>query len=59
MKHHHKFLIGARLSLGIVSSQMDKIRADFVTRYNYNSELKLYVMSFKEEWDHTEEKPRS
>lgn len=59
MKHHHKFLIGAKTSLKIVSSRLDKIRADFVTRFNYNSELKLYVMSFTEEWDYSEEKPRS
>ena len=59
MKHHHKFLIGARMSLKIVSSRLDSIREDFVTRYNYNSELKLYVMSFTEEWDYTEEKPRT
>lgn len=59
MKHHHKFLIGVRTSLRIVSSRLDKIRDDFVTRFNYNSELKLYVMSFTEEWNYTEEKPRS
>lgn len=59
MKHHHKFLIGAKTSLKIVSNRLDKIRADFVTRFNYNSELKLYVMSFTEEWDYSEEKPRS
>ena len=59
MKHHHKFLIGAKLSLSKVSDRLDKVRADFVTRYNYNSELKLYVMSFKEEWTYTEEKVRS
>lgn len=59
MKHHHKFLIGVRTSLRIVSSRLDKIRNDFVTRFNYNSELKLYVMSFMEEWNYTEEKPRS
>lgn len=46
MKHHHKFLIGAKLSMSKVSDRLDKIRADFVTCYNYNSELKLYVMSF-------------
>jgi len=44
MKHHHKFLIGAKTSLKIVSNRLDKIRTDFVTRFNYNSELKLYVM---------------
>ena len=58
MKHHHKFLIGARLSLNLVSNRLNKIRYDFVTRFNYNSELKLYVMSFTEEWEYTEEKPR-
>jgi len=36
MKHHHKFLIGAKTSLKIVSSRLDKIRDDFVTRFNYN-----------------------
>ena len=45
MKHHHKFLIGARTSLNIVSKRLDAIREDFVTRFNYNSELKLYVQS--------------
>ena len=59
MKHHHKFLIGARFSLNLVSNRLNKIRDDFVTRINYNSELKLYVMSFTEEWEYTEEKPRS
>lgn len=59
MKHHHKFLVGARLSLSKVSNRLDNIRADFVTRYNYNSDLKLYVMSFTEEWNYTEEKSRS
>ena len=59
MRHHHKFLIGAKTSLNIVSSRLDSIREDFVTRFNYNSELKLYIMSFTEAWDYTEEKPRS
>ena len=59
MKRHHKFLIGAKTSLKLVSNRLDKIRDDFVTRLNYNSELKLYIMSFMEEWDYTEEKPRS
>lgn len=59
MKHHHKFLIGARTPLGIVSHRLDKIRDDFVTRFHYNSELHLYVQTFTEEWNYTEEKPRS
>ncbi len=59
MRHHHKFLIGAKTSLRIVSQRLDAVREDFATRINYSSELKLYVMSFTEEWDYTEEKPRS
>lgn len=59
MKHHHKFLIGAKTSLKIISKRLDAIRDDFVTRAHYNSELKLYVQSFMEEWEYTEEKPRS
>jgi len=59
MKNHHKFLIGARMSLKLVQSRLDTVRDDFVTRYNYNSELHLYVMSFTENWDYTEERPRT
>ena len=59
IKHHHKFLIGVKTPLKLVSNRLDKIRNDFVTRCNYNSELKLYVRSFTEEWTYTEEKPRS
>ena len=59
MKHHHKFLIGAKTSLKIVNRKLDEIRDDFVTRFNYDSTLKLYVMSFTEKWDYTEEKPRT
>ncbi len=59
MKHHHKFLIGVKMSLNLVNNRLNKIRDGFVTRFNYNSELKLYVMSFTEEWDYTEDKPRT
>lgn len=59
MKHHHKFLIGVKTSLKIVSRRLDKIRDDFATRFNYNSEMKLYIQSFTEEWDYTEERPRT
>lgn len=59
MKHHHKFLIGVKISLKFVGRILDRVRDDFVTRFNYNSELKLYVMILTEEWDYTEEKPRT
>lgn len=59
MKHHHKFLIGVKMSLKFVSRILDRERDDFVTRFNYNSELKLYIKSFTEEWNYTEKKSRS
>ena len=59
MKHHHKFLIGAKMSLTLVGKRLDKVRDEFVTRYNYNSELHLYVQTFTEEWVYTEDHPRS
>ena len=59
MKHHHKFLIGVKTSLKIVSRNLDNIRSDMVTHANYNSELHLYVQPFADEWDYTEEKPRT
>ena len=59
IKHHHKFLVGARLSLKLVQNRLNKVRGDFVTRFNYNSGLHLYVQSYTEEWNYTEIKPRS
>ena len=55
MKHHHKFLIKARLLHNLVSNQLNKICDDFVTRFNNNFELKFYVMSFTEKLEYTEE----
>ena len=59
IKNHHKFLIGARVSLKLVQNRLNAVRDDFVTRCNYNSELHLYVMSFTESWNYTKERPRS
>ena len=58
MKHHHKFLIGVKTSQKIVGRHLNQLRDDLVTRINYNSELHLYVKTFADEWDYTEEKPR-
>ena len=58
MKHHHKILIGVKTSLKIVGRHLNQLRDDLVTRINYNSELHLYVKTFADEWDYTEEKPR-
>ena len=48
-----------KLSLKLVSKRLDDIRDNFVTRFNYNPELKLCFITFTVEWDYSEEKPRS
>ena len=58
MKHHHKFLIGVKTSLKLVSSHLNEDRDSFITRGNYDSSLHLYIRSYTESWDYTEEKPR-
>lgn len=59
MKHHHKFLIALRTSLKLVSSHLEQDRDEFVTRTNYDSGTHLYVRSYTDWWDYSEEKPRS
>ncbi len=58
MKHHHKFLIRVRTSLKLVKKHLDKNCDSFVTRTNYDPELHLYMRSYNEQWEYTEEKPR-
>jgi len=56
---HHKFLLGAKVSLSFVQKKLDEIRDIFVSRKNFYSEFKLYVQSFMMDWDYTELKPRN
>lgn len=58
MKHHHKFLIGTKLSLKLVSEHLDTDREEFITRKNYNADFDLYIKSYTENWNYTEDKPR-
>jgi len=60
MKHHHKFLIGIRMSVLPAKRCLDKVRGNqFISWENYHDELGLYVMSFTEEWNYHEEQPRT
>lgn len=56
---HHKFLIGAKLSLKFVQKKLDEIREDFAYRPYYNSKTQLYIRTFTMDWDYTEVKPRA
>ena len=58
MRHHHKFLIGIRTSLKVVSRHLDEDLDHFITRSNYNSQLHLHVKSYTESWNYTEGKTR-
>ncbi|MGN0363404.1 MAG: transposase [Bilifractor sp.] len=63
MKHHHIFLIGARLNLKIVKKHLDAVRGDkLISWENYHDDIGLYVTyvtSFTEEWDYHEDNPRT
>lgn len=58
-KGHHKFVIGARISLKFIQEQLKTERADFDKRENYNSETGLFIMSQTMDWPYEEKKLRS
>ena len=58
-KGHHKFVIGARISLKFIQDQLKTERADFDRRENYNSDTGLFIMSQTMDWPYEEVKPRS
>ena len=58
-KGHHKFVIGARISLKFIQEQLKPERADFDRRENYNAETGLFIMSQTMDWPYEEVKPRS
>lgn len=60
MRHHHKFLIGMRLSVRLVKRKLEQIRgAEMIRWENFHDELGLYVLSFTESWNYHEEQPRT
>ena len=58
-KGHHKFVIGARISLKVIQEQLKPERADFDRRENYNSVTGLFIMSQTMDWPYEEVKIRS
>ena len=53
-KGHHKFVIGARVSLKFIQDQLKKERADFDRRENYNSDTGLFIKSQTMDWAYEE-----
>ncbi len=58
-KGHHKFIIGAKISLKYIQERLKGERADFDKRENYNSATGLFIKTQTIDWPYKEEKPRS
>ena len=58
-KNHHKFLIGAKLSLKLVNPHLEEVRTKLSSRSNYSSKYQLYYDSVMTEWSYTETKKSS
>ena len=58
-KGHHKFVIGAKISLKFIQEQLKPERADFDRRENYDSVTGLFIMSHMIDWLYEETKARS
>lgn len=51
MKHHHKFLIGARCNLKLVRKYLDQVRGESFTDWkNFNEDVGLYAKTFTTQW---------
>lgn len=60
MKHHHKFLIGARCNLKLVRKHLDQVRGESFTDWkNFHEDVGLYAKTFTTQWDYTEKKART
>ena len=58
-KRHHKFIIGAKISLKFIQDALKPDRMDFDRRENYNSETGLFIMSHMMDWPYEDVKVRS
>ena len=58
-KGHHKFVIGAKISLKFVQDAFKLDRADFDRRENYSSETGLFIKSYMLDWPYEDVKVRS
>ena len=58
-KNHHKFLIGAKLSLKMVKTQLETSRFNLNSRSHYSTKYGLYYDSVMTDWLYTETKKRS
>jgi transposase len=55
--NHIKFLLGVRLSLKFVKTELEQYRDSIRAWSNYNKEYDIYMVCLPIEWDYTQERP--
>lgn len=56
-KQHMKFLVGAKLSLKLVKTHLDKVRDKMRNWPHYSQDYQLYAYSLPVNWDYSQERP--
>lgn len=56
-KEHIKFLVGVRISLKIVSEQLDKVYDDIRSFQNFAPDIRTYGVTVPVEWNYSLERP--
>lgn len=56
-QRHLKFIMGTKLKLKYVNSELDKVRDELQSWTNYNREYDLYAMSRTISWSFTQKRP--
>jgi transposase len=56
-KEHHKFLMGAKLSLAYVKEQLEATRSSMREWNNYNERHEVFAVSVPIKWQYTQERP--
>lgn len=56
-KEHHKFLIGAKLSLRFVKEQLDRARNSLREWKNYSENHEVFATCVPIKWEYTQERP--
>jgi hypothetical protein len=56
-KEHHKFLIGAKLSLKFVKDQLDSVRDSLREWTNYSENHEVFATCVPIKWDYLQERP--
>lgn len=56
-KHHLKFLVAAKMSLKLVTAQLDEGRGELRSFSNYSQAHQLYAHTVPIKWDYSQERP--